>query len=106
MPDRDEIDIATFDYRALTLDQINELKSAAFRRAHEARADAWRLFFRRAGAALNWLWAFPGRAWARYRLHRRWRADIAVLRKMNDRALKDMGLTRVDVEALAHRRRD
>ena len=106
MPEHDEIDIATFDYRALTLDQINELKSAAFRRAHEERAETWRLFFRRVGAALRWVWDAPGRAWARHQLHRRWRADVAVLRKMNDRALKDIGLTRVDVEALARRRRD
>ena len=104
MPDRDEINIGTFDYRALTLEQINELKSAAFRRAHEERAETFRSFWRRAGAALHWLWGAPGRAWARHRIHRRWRADIAGLRKMSDRGLKDIGLTRVDVEALARRR--
>ena len=105
MSDQDEIDIATFDYRALTLDQINELKSAAFRRAHEERIEAFRSFSRRVGAALHWLWVAPGRVRLRHRMHRRWRADIAVLRKMNDHALKDIGLTRVDVEALAYRRR-
>ena len=104
MPHNDEIDIATFDYRALTLDQINELKSKAFRRAHEERMEAFRSFWRRVGAALHWLWAAPGRAWARHQIHRRWRADIAILRRMSDRGLKDMGLTRLDVEARARRR--
>src|SRR5262249_23589385 len=104
MPNHNEIDIATFDYRALTLDQINELKSAAFRRAHEERAEALRSFWRGVGAGLRWLWAAPGCAWARHRIHRRWRADIAVLRGMSDSGLKDMGLTRLDVEALARRR--
>lgn len=104
MPDHDEIDIGTFDYRALTLEQINELKSAAFRRAHEERAEAFRSFWRHGVVALHWLWGAPGRAWVRHRIHRRWRADITDLRKMNDRGLKDIGLTRVDVEALARRR--
>ena len=105
MPKHDEIDIATLDYRALTLDQINELKSAAFRRSHEERAEAWRLFFRRVGAALNWLWALPRRAWARHQSKRRWRADISALRQMSDRALWDIGLTRVEVEMLDRSRR-
>jgi hypothetical protein len=92
MPDRDEIDLSTFDYRALTLDQINELKSAAFRRAHDARAECMRSVVRRIGALLRNLWAAPGRAWVRYHVHKRWQADI--------------GLTRVDLETLGRRRRD
>jgi len=105
MPGRDEIDLSTFDYRALTLDQINELKSAAFRRAHEEREEYLRSVARRISALLRGLWATPGGIWVRYRAYRRWRNDINVLRKMSDSTLKDIGITRVDVEALAYRRR-
>jgi uncharacterized protein YjiS (DUF1127 family) len=105
VPDRDEIDIATFDHRALTLDQINELKSAAFRRAHEAREDYLRSVARGISALLRGLWATPGRIWVRYRAYRHWRNDVSALRRMSDSTLKDIGLTRLDVEALACRRR-
>jgi hypothetical protein len=71
MPDHDEIDLATFDYRALTLDQINELKSAAFRRAHEERVECMRSLIRAMGAALAGLRASAHRAWARRKVRRR-----------------------------------
>jgi len=105
MPNDNEIDPATFDYRVLTLDEINALKSAAIRRAHAERAEALRSFGRRVGVVLRWLSEACGHAWARHQKHRNWRADILALRRMNDCALKDIGLTRLDVEALAYRDR-
>jgi uncharacterized protein YjiS (DUF1127 family) len=101
MPDQDHIDISTFDYRALTLDQINDLKTAAFRRAHEEREEYLRSLGRGLGRALRGLWAASGHVWHAYRARCRRQAEIAELHGMNDRALKDIGLTRVDIEALA-----
>jgi uncharacterized protein YjiS (DUF1127 family) len=101
MPDQDHIDISTFDYRALTLDQINDLKTAAFRRAHEEREEYLRSLGRGLGRALRGLWAAAGHVWHAYRARCRRQAEIAELHGMNDRALKDIGLTRVDIEALA-----
>jgi uncharacterized protein YjiS (DUF1127 family) len=47
----------------------------------------------------------PGRILVRYRAYRRWQNDVTALRKMSDSTLKDIGLTRLDVDALACRRR-
>jgi uncharacterized protein YjiS (DUF1127 family) len=104
MPKHDKIDFSTFDYRALTLDEINELKTAALRRAHEERTEYLRSLPRALGGVLRGLWAVAGRAWTAHRARRRWQAEIAELRGLDERALKDIGVTRFDVNALAHAR--
>ena len=104
MPKRDEIDFSTFDYRVLTLDDINELKIAAFRRAHEERTEYLRSLPRALGGVLQGLWAVAGRAWVAHRARRRWQAEIAELRGFDERALKDIGMTRCDVAAVARAR--
>ena len=83
----------------MTSDQRNALKARALHRAHAERSECLKSALRALGSGLPKLWALlgldlahlPGRA-------RRWRAEIAELRGLEERTLRDIGITRFDVE--------
>lgn len=97
MTDGGEIDFAQLDYRALTLEQRHAVRQAAIRRAHAARAALLR-------AVLQALPQAVARLWRTRRARRRWKAEIAQLRGLDERALKDVGLARFEIDAVAQSR--
>jgi hypothetical protein len=99
MADRDEIDVSEVEnYRAMTSDQRNALKARALHRAHAERSECLKSTLRALGSGLPKLWALPGWIWHTCRARRRWRAEIAELRGLEERTLRDIGITRFDVE--------
>jgi uncharacterized protein YjiS (DUF1127 family) len=99
MADRDEIDFSELEnYRAMTFDQRDALKARALHHAHAERSECLKCALRALGSGLPKLWALPSRTWHTYRARRRWRAEIAELRGLEERTLRDIGITRFDVE--------
>jgi uncharacterized protein YjiS (DUF1127 family) len=99
MADRNEIDFIELEnYQALTSDQRNALKARALHRAHAERSEYLKSVLRALGSGLSKLWASPRWIWHTYRARRCWQAEIAELRALDERALRDIGITRFDVE--------
>jgi uncharacterized protein YjiS (DUF1127 family) len=96
-----DIDFQTFDYQRLTLGQREMLRRHAERRAKAERDETLRRMFARLGAGLRdpmgsiavWL--------AALRLRFEQRRSAAMLRALDDRTLKDIGVARCEIDSLA-----
>ena len=105
MADRNEVDLSELeDYRALSLDQRNAFKVRARHRAHVEREECLKAALRALGLRLRKLQALPGRAWHGHRARRCRQAEIGELYRLDERALRDIGVTSLDVHALARSR--
>ena len=105
MADQDEIEFSELEnYRAMTSDQRDALKARALHHAHAERSECLKSALLMLGSGMQKMGALLGRAWHMHWARRRWQAEIAELRGFDERALRDIGLTRLDVNALVHTR--
>ena len=109
MPDHD-IDMLILDYRTLTPRQQDTVRKLVIRRAEAARGETVRNAFRALWSGLRGLAAGPWRACQTWR---RQRIAEAELRSLDDRTLRDLGISRSEIVWLvrgdghdATRRRD
>jgi uncharacterized protein YjiS (DUF1127 family) len=105
----DEIELGTFDWRVLTPDEREALRQWAIRRGLAERDAVIRATFRgmwsrlrslanvvQAGgaAALNW--------WPSYLVNRKRKIAVTELLALDDRVLKDIGVSRSEILAVVH----
>ena len=109
MPDWDN-DYQTFDYRSLSEPQRATLRLLAIRLAHAAREamlrHAFRALWSRLGAGTNRLRRYFSRCWAAYRTRRSRNRAAAELRGLDDRVLRDLGISRSEIVSLVANGRD
>ena len=101
MADRDEIDPDTRDYRAWTLDQRSAFKARVLNSAHAARSECLKSAFRLLVFALQKISTLVERAWHAHTARQRRQTEIAELRGFDERMLRDIGITRLEVNTLA-----
>ena len=101
MADRDEIDFDTLDYRAWTLDQRSAFKARVLYSAHAARSECLKSAFCLLVFALQKISTLVGRAWRAHTARQRRQTEIAELRGFDERMLRDIGITRLEVNTLA-----
>lgn len=104
MSSGEQIDLCKVDFRTMTLEEREALKREVIRRAGAERNAAIRAAFLGIWRGLRKLWALPRCALDAYRARRQWKITLAELRGLDERALRDIGLSRLDVTALAHNR--
>jgi uncharacterized protein YjiS (DUF1127 family) len=96
MPGND-IDLLILDYRSLTPHQKEAFRKLVIRRAEVARGEVVRNAFRS-------LWSgFRGLAagvWSAYLARRRMRIAAAELNSLDDRTLRDLGISRSEIGAI------
>ena len=103
MVDRDEIDFDTLNYRAWTLDQRSAFKARVLYSAHAARSECLKSAFRPLVFALQKISTLVERAWHAHTARQRRQTEIAELRGFDERMLRDIGITRLEVNTLAQR---
>jgi uncharacterized protein YjiS (DUF1127 family) len=108
MDERDEFYFSSFEHRPLTPEQMDRLQRAAAQLAKEARAQALRSLFggvvRSLRAVAGAGWDMIGRWWTAYAAWRERRQAVAELGALDDRALKDFGLHRSEIESAVYGR--
>ena len=103
MVDRDEIDFDTLNYRAWTLDQRSAFKARVLYSAHAARSECLKSAFGLLVFALQKISTLVERAWHAHTARQRRQTEIAELRGFDERMLRDIGITRLEVNTLAQR---
>ena len=100
MADGDEIDFGTLDYRAWTLDQRSAFKSRVLKSAHAARSECLKSAFCLLVFALRRIGTLVARAWRAHTARQRWQMEIAELQGFDEPMLRDIGITRFEVNTL------
>jgi len=95
MPMNNLLDFGTFDYRALGPEQRGRLERRAQARAHAERSEALRAM----AGGLASLLRKAAVAYRAHRLRRRRQFSAARLYALDDRALKDIGVSRSEIPA-------
>ena len=101
MVDRDEIDFDTLNYRAWTLDQRSAFKARVLYSAHAARSECLKSALRPLVFALPKINTLVERARHAHTARQRRQTEIAELRGFDERMLRDIGITRLEVNTLA-----
>ena len=105
MTDRIEVDFSALEeYRRLSPDRRGALKVRVVNRAGAERAECQKAALRWLGLGLQRLGGLPGHLWHKHLDRRHWQAEIKDLYGLDDRALRDIGMTRLDVHVLARMR--
>jgi uncharacterized protein YjiS (DUF1127 family) len=107
MCESDEFYFLRFEHRPLTPAQWNLIEQDAIRRARRERVRTLRRLF---GSIARALQAVAGTLlgkgaewWSRYARWRQFRAAVRELSRLDDRALKDLGLHRSEIESVVYK---
>src|SRR5262249_62335477 len=92
-----DTDILSLDYRALTPRQKDAFRKLLIRRAEAARGELVRNAFRSLWSGLHRL---AVGAWAAYQTRRQQRLAAAELSGLDDRTLRDLGISRSEIVSL------